>query len=442
MSDIIIKDENALYKLKDAVLAQTDEVNAALARFDERGAAISADQKAMKDELTRTQAALESANARMDAMDKALPKGGKGYIANESAETAGKRARQKVGEMVVDLARAARGLPEKFGALSEMRTQKEGNVSGGGGSADAGGGLLVPEETSNEIIKLVADYGLARKLCRIMPMTRDVMRLPLSTYMPTTLVGSNITPSASGAYYQESRAGSQVTQNFTRPELVAVRCMAIDNVSIEVDEDSDPSLMNFLVDVFAEAVALAEDWQVLRSDNAPFDGIIPITGASGIYNMPSGSASFKNISYKDLIQVYNTVDEKVQETGAWVMSNYAWNQIQTAMVDANGRPFNLADTQSAVAATGQRFIFGRPVYLSTMMPKGPNDAANTKFLIYGDFKYAIFGDRRKLAIDVSPHAGFTTGDLVMRVLERFAFKAVFAATAAAAGSFAVCTTKQ
>lgn len=440
MADIHVKDENPLYKLKEAVLEQTDKVEAALRSFEDKGAAIDKETAEVKASLEQTRGLLENVNKRMDEMDKALPKGSKHYVP-ANGEDARARAREGVGMMVVDLARRARGMEEKYDFWKNARTQKEGAVYTGG-TPDPGGGVLVPPEQANEIIRLVSNFGLARKLCRIMPMTREVMRLPVATYGPTTLVGGNytITPSGSAATFNESQAGVQGSQNFTRPELVATRLMALDTISIEVDEDSTPDLMSFLVDVFAEAVALAEDYQVLMADHTPFTGAMIETGAAGIYTLPSGSVSFKNIKWADLTQIYNKVDEKIQDNGVWVMSNYVWNQIQVAMVDNNGRPFNLADNQSAVTEGSPRRLLGRPVYTSTVMPKSSNDATGNKFLIYGDFQYAIFGDRKRMSIDISPHAGFTTGDLVMRVMERFAFQCVNQATASAAGAWAVAKT--
>jgi HK97 family phage major capsid protein len=439
MADIHVKDENPLYKLKDAVLEQTEKVETALREFESKGAAIDKETAEVRAALEQTRGLLENVNKRMDEMDKQLPRGEKHYTA-ANGEDARARAREGVGMMVVDLARKARGLDEKYDFWKNARTQKEGNVYTGG-TPDAGGGVLVPPEQANEIIRLVSNFGLARKLCRIMPMTREVMRLPVATYGPTTLVGQNITSSgANKAVTTEASGVGQSTQAFTRPEMVATRLMALDNISLEVDEDSTPDLMSFLVDVFAEAVALAEDFQVLRADHTPFTGVMVETGTAGIHTLPSGSTSFKNIKWNDLIAIYNKVDEKLQENGVWVMSNYVWNQIQTAMVDNNGRPFNLADNVSSVTEASPRRLLGRPVYTSTVMPKAADDTSGSKFLIYGDFKHAIFGDRKRMSIDISPHAGFTTGELVMRVMERFAFVCVNQADGSNTGSWSVAKT--
>jgi HK97 family phage major capsid protein len=435
--DIHSKEKSPIHDLKDAVLAGAEQVDNALAKFEERGAALDAETKEIKASLEVTRGLYENVNKRLDELDKSLPKGDKFYRP-ANGEDARAKAREGVGQMVVDLARTARGLGEKYDFWKNARTQKEGAVYTTG-TPDPGGGYLVPPEQANEIIRLVSNFGLARKLCRIMPMTREIMRLPVATYGPTTLVGNTITSSGATnlkAVSTEASGVPQSTQSFTRPELVATRLMALDNISIEVDEDSSPDLMSFLVDVFAEAVALAEDYQVLRADHTPFTGIMVETGAGGVQLIASG-VSYKNTKYTDLISIYNKVDEKVQENGVWVGSNYVWNQLQAAMVDSNGRPFNLSDTQSSVSDAAPRRIFGRPFYTSTVMPKATDDASGSKFLIYGDFKYAIFGDRKRMSIDISPHAGFTTGELVMRVMERFAFQAVLCADGTNPGVFSV-----
>jgi HK97 family phage major capsid protein len=414
MPDIITPDKNPLHELKDAVLAQTDEVNKALRSFEEQKGVLTKEQQDVRASYEQTKVLLENVNKRMDEMDKLLPKFDKGYIP-ANGEDATAASRRGLGEWMVDLARGARKMEPKFGRTTN---QKEGT--------DTMGGYLVPPEFNQEVIKLVSNFGFARKYCRIMPMTREIMNIPLADYMPTTLVNGNVTASGATKTQAQSTEGSAVAQTgqtFTQAQLVAARLMAIDQLTIEVDEDSDPSLMNFLVDVFAEAIALAEDYQVLRADHTPFTGILSETGV-GSYTLPSGSVSFKNIAFKDLVGIYNSVDEKAQESGIWVMSNYAWNQIVTAMVDANGRPFALGQSDSPIANFPTKSIFNRPVVLSTMMPKAANDATGNKFVIYGDFRYALFGDRKRLSVDISPHAAFTTGELVMRFMERFAFQAV------------------
>ena len=417
--DIQVKDKNLLYQIKDLVEGQTDEMKAALEKIDAqeaRSAAFETDFSAAREAIKGQQDLLANVNARLDKLDEILPKGGKGYLpANgEDPKAVGRR---KLGEFLVDLSRNAIGADEKYGWISYLRTASQIEKT------DAKGGFLVPEEQSREIIKLVSDFGFARRFCRIMPMTREVMRVPLADYTPTTLVGSGALPTTSDPKSKEGEDGFSASQTFTRPELIAARLLSYDRISIEVAEDSDPSLMNFLVDVFAEAVALAEDHQVLSASAAPFTGVLFEAGV-GVHTLGNGSLSFKQIGYRDLVDAYAAADEKVQDSGIWVMSAYTWNQIKKAMVDANGFPF--IDPTNPLGAP-PKTILGRPVVLSTKMPKAAEDTGATTraFIAYGDFsRYAIFGDRMRMAVDISPDAGFISGELIMRVMERFAVKLV------------------
>jgi HK97 family phage major capsid protein len=424
MADIIVKDNNVLFQIKDLVEAQGDEIQSTLTKLDEveqRSGKLSTEQEDMRKVLKDQQDLLENVNTRLDKLDQELPKGNKGYrSADGTPEERKSAARRKVGEMLADITLMARNQPERYGFQTYFRTQSEGT--------NADGGYLVPEEQANEIITLVSNFGFARKYCRIIPMTREVMRIPTSDYGPTTLIDGGAagtgqivnTALATG----EGQTAAQSVTHFSRPQLQATRLMALDTLSIEVTEDSTPSLMNFLVDVFAEAVALAEDNQVLSASAAPFTGVLFESGV-GVATMGSGSVSFKHIKYTDLIDTYNAADEKAQDSGIWVMSAYTWNQIRKALVDSQGYPF--INPAQPVSAPVPMVLWGRPVVLSTKMPKSSQDdgTANRAFIAYGDFsRYALFGDRTKLAVDVSPHAAFTTGQLVMRVMERFAFKIV------------------
>lgn len=403
-----------IHSLKDMVGEAFDKLDSAEAKLNETREALTAEQVAQKQSIQEQRDLLENINARLDKLDKELPQGDKFYRPADG-EDAKVAKRQRLGEMVVDIFQEGRGKEEKFGFMTQIRSQTE--------ATDADGGYLVPEEQSNEIIKLVSNFGFARRECRVMPMTRSHMRLPVSTYGPSVLVDDWMDfASAAAPGSKEAQTGFNGSAQFSRPELIAARLLAYDDISLEVAEDSSPSLMAFLVDVFAEAIALAEDRQVLSASARPFTGVLHETGVGAVTLLASQSHSFVNITYDNLVDVYNAADEKTQENGIWVMSAFAFNQMRK-LKDTTNRPlFN--HENPLVTGMGLQLL-GRPVRLSTVMPKAAQQTTGQPLLCYGDFgRYAIFGDRKRVSMDVSPHVNFKSGQLTMRFMERFAVKIV------------------
>jgi HK97 family phage major capsid protein len=345
---------------------------------------------------------VETLETRIRTLDDLLPKGGKfwqpeGRALNDPGTI-------KTGELILDHVRAAKGQREKHGWYE--RAQTEGTL--------ADGGYSVPEEQANEIINLLQKTGFARTNCRRIPMNRQVMRLPVSAGGPTVYW-----PDESTAPANESKV------TLARPTLTAKKMLAIDTISIELDEDADSSFMQFLVDTFTNAVGLEEDRQMLAASSQAgsvdvFTGILFQAGVTEI-TLGSGSVSFHQLDYNALIDVFDAAHERTQEDGIWVMSNYTWNMIRKVLVTSQKEPL-MAAVPSAMPST----LFGRPVYLSSVMPRKAQSTISKSFLAFGDFpRFALFGDRRQFSIDVSPHADFKAGNLVMRFMERVAVQYCF-----------------
>ena len=427
-SNIHVKGTEKLTVLMDKIKEQTDRVDSALRSFDEKGAAFTTEQAETRQILQDQKDLLDNVNARLDRLDAELPKGSKVYQANDGV-SAQDKTRQRLGEMLVDVFRAERGLPEKFGFMTALKNEARAAQSEGPAdksSADLGG-YLVPEEQSNEIIRVVTNFGFARKYCRQLPMNRQVMRLPMSTFGPTVLVADTFGFTAGSApSSMENQTGTAGSATFSRPELIAARLLAYDDISMEVIEDSSPDLMLFLVDVFGEAVALVEDYQVLSASVQPFTGVLSeadvlvpkVTLGSG----GTGSYSFSQITYNNIVDTYNACDEKVQENGIWVMSTFGFNQLMK-LADSTGRPLFLHE--NPLTEKMPMRLLGRPVVLSTKMPKAAQQTASKPLIAYGDFsRFSIFATRKAFTVETSPAPGFKAGYVTMRVMERFATKVI------------------
>lgn len=355
------------------------------------------DVDSLSQRIDAQQALIETLETRLRFMDENLPKGQR-YWQPMDGRAPNDPTLIRSGEMLFDLCRAAKNQVEKYGWAE--RLQKEG--------ADADGGFLVPPEQSNEVINLLQMSGVARKYARRIPMGRKDMRVPTSDQGPQVYW-----PDEGDAPAAESKV------TVKRPELNAKKLLCIDSITLELDEDADSAFMVFLLETFASAIALEEDRQFLMASNDPFMGFLYAANVVEIA-LPTTKTSFENVDYASLINFYDAAHERVQEDGMFFCSNFIWNMIRRELVTTQKEPL-MATVPGPMPAT----LFNRPVALTSVMPRKAQSAAGKPFMAYFDpRKFGLFGDRRSLSIDVSPHADFKSGRLVMRFMERVAIRHV------------------
>jgi HK97 family phage major capsid protein len=135
------------------------------------------------------------------------------------------------------------GLAHMTDADFEQRTQTEGTNSAGG--------YLVPEEFSNDLIDLRAQYGIARQVCKQIPMKGDTHSRP------------RVTGGLTAYFVGEAGAGTTSSKAWDRVNLRAKKLMALTVYSSEINEDAVINIGDDLAGEIAKAFAKLED-QCLR----------------------------------------------------------------------------------------------------------------------------------------------------------------------------------
>lgn len=271
----------------------------------------------------------------------------------------------------------------------------------------AEGGYLVHPEQQEMITQLVERYGAARRLLRIIPMNKNEMRVP-------TLVGRP------QVYWpDEGQApGSESAVTFGRPAITAKRMMAVDTLSIEVEQDSAPMLSDFIPDVFAVAVSKEEDKQAFTADAPadPFDGLLNIAGVQEL-TLGSGQTTYASITYDDIIDVINKVSAHALGNCSFLMSTSLVLALRK-LKDSENRPLWTEMVQG-----DPNRIFGFPLVRSEVMPTtSVVSQAGTPFMLFGDFTFHAMGTRMDLTVDFSREADFKKGNIVMRLMQRVGYQ--------------------
>lgn len=417
-----------LHKLIEATEKVLDVNNGIKASLETRIASVDGE---IRSELSTLKASIEKSssdvadmNTRLHQLDKELGKGDKVYrsIVDAGSNDVTREARLEVANIVADGIRGARKLPPKYSSYSRQQTEYDQTSTTGDE-----GGLLVPEQYVPTIVRIQEKYGIARQLFKVMKMNSNKMRIPTNTTLPTVTWDTQLAE-------RELTSPSQSGVLFGRPELEAHKLIAIDTMSIEVLDDAIPFIQDFVIDMFALAMAKEEDqtaFMAVGSDSGePFsDG--GIMNLSGVTNVVGSANTFAGClkdtaaedgGYTKLLETMDAADESTSDTGIWVVSNSIMNNIRNVR-DTTGQPL-----WAQMAGGPPNTLFGRPVVRSRVFPK-VSDASQAEkpFILFGDFSTAIMGDRQQMRIDVSEHAAFKEYGMVLRIAERVAFKVLLKA---------------
>lgn len=286
---------------------------------------------------------------------------------------------------------------------------------------DSEGGYLVPEETRNEILRVIEEYGIIRGLSRIIPMKRDTLNVP------------KLTSSVTVYWPGENTAADDSDPVFGNAQLIAKTAVGICVTSMELLEDADQDIEALLVDLFAEALGVEEDKQGLIGTGAPFTGVMVDAGVT-VKTMDTGDTAFEDVDVDYLRLMMAGIKTSLRKGAVWVMSSGMWAIVQL-LKDTDGKLICSVANSVVTGTNGALgggleiagYIWGKPVYLSDSMPEIADSAVATKFIIFGNFgKGFLFGDRKQVSIDMSGEATvagkstFEANQIAIRVKERIA----------------------
>lgn len=311
------------------------------------------------------------------------------------------------------------------------------NVKAHTETVNSQGGFLVPDEFSDTLISLREEYGVARRNCKIEPMTSDTKRIPKRS---ATL---------SASFVGEATAGTESTQNFQQVNLVAKKLMVLTTISNELNEDSLINLGDSVAGEIAYAFALKEDECVFLGDGtSTYGGIVGII--SSLFNV-SSNASIHTAANDDsdvatllLSDLNNTMAKLPAYADSPQAKWYMHKSVYAAYVE------RLAYAAGGNAATDilsggpRNQLLGYPVEFTQVMPNSvtlDGDASGSTNVLrcaalFGDLSQATcFGDRRSNTISFSDSAlnAFEQDEIVVRGTERFDFNCHAPGTSSEAG---------
>jgi HK97 family phage major capsid protein len=257
---------------------------------------------------------------------------------------------------------------------------------------DSEGGYMVAPEFAAEIIRLLPTVGLYRRLARIIPMKTDEKNFgtlvsSVSTYWPAE--NNNITASY---------------PVFGQLKLIAKLMGAYTEGPENLFDDADPDLINFIGDLFIEAMAKEEDRVGLAGATGSgdaFDGILNITGTTSLV-MASTKTHYSDVTADHLLDLQTTVPDGARDNCIYVLSPTMFDFVRKM------KDNNLNYIWQAPSAGAPGTIWGKPYELTERLPAYSASVNVSKpFIAYGAPKYLILGDRKQIMVRTSDVAGGT-----------------------------------
>lgn len=260
----------------------------------------------------------------------------------------------------------------------------------------ADGGYLFPDEFRAEVLRCIEDLGHMRSEVRVIPMKRDVMKIP------------TLESSVQVSWTEENAAKSTTTAHFGEATLTVFKMAAILYASDELVEDStEIDIVQLIIQLFSEAVGREED-RVIAVGNGTTQptGVVTARTAGTILSVVcAGNLSFDNIINLEYLL------PKEHHANAKFYTNRTNIKELRKLKDTTNR-YLWADP---VAVGQPATIHGYPVVEWNWLGED--------IIFFGDLKKAYWlGDRKKMSVKISQdtETAFTKDQTAIRIVERIA----------------------
>ena len=232
------------------------------------------------------------------------------------------------------------------------------------------------DEFRYEVIRDIADdvYRM-RNMVTVIPMRRDIMKIPTLTSKPQV------------TWTEENATKSTTTAHFYEATLTVKKMAAILYASDELIEDSSEiDIVNFIIGLFSEAIGAEEDRVVWRGNGTTEPTGIVTAQAAGAIVAVAGAAG---LSIDLLIDLVHALPQKYHRN-AKIYAHRTNIREMRKLKDANNRYYWV----DPVTANSLPAFMGYPVIETNELSEAQ--------IYFGDLKQAYWlGDRQKMTVKVS-----------------------------------------
>ena len=273
------------------------------------------------------------------------------------------------------------------------------------------GGAIVPTEMSQAIIDLREQYGIARRLVRVLPMSSD------------SLIAPRRTGGVTAYFVGENQQVTDSDKGWDQVQLNAKKLAALSKISIEYAQDAIIDVAGDLANEMAYAFAAKEDDCYLNGDGtSTYGGIVGIrtaiidgTHTASAINAAMGHDTFAEVDADDLLSIVGTLPEYATAGARWLISKRGKALVFDALVAAAG-----GNNMTDLAGRRVNAYLGDEVVVSQKMPTSTGTLASVSMLLYGHFELAsTMGDRAGFNVQVLRERYAEYGQIGVLGFERF-----------------------
>lgn len=270
---------------------------------------------------------------------------------------------------------------------------------------DTEGGYLVPEELRTEVFRVLPDMTIMRNLAKVLPMSSDLLKINSLSARPK-------------AYWtSEYQSSSTTSAEFGEISLTPNDLVCLLPISQQLLADANINLVTFIIELFAEAIGLAEDEAFFTgSGTGQPKGISQET-------LSSKAKAGASLSMDDVIDLIDLVPQRVSQSkkAAFVGHRNIKRQLRK-IKDSNG-DYIWRDGKGGVGGGGEIVrlpdtLYGYPFYEQNFL--GQTE------MYFGDWSMYVIGDRQTMAVQTTTEGGeaWRRNGLEIKAVERVDGKAI------------------
>ncbi len=265
------------------------------------------------------------------------------------------------------------------------------------GTASGTGGALLPTEVANVIMNIAPTFGVARQYSTIWPMTEETVDVPkqianLNDYWVGESDATNQYPKGTGAQ----------PNLFGKVTLTAKAHGVLIPITEKMIRGSSPNVVNFLITEMARALGKGTDDAAFNGKS--IDGAVNITGIradgdlTAITLSGTGQNTYAGLTVAAMDSAIAAVDSDTHD-GAAFYCNAAvlWGVIAGLVAPGSTIPVYHPGTDGKPGT-----YRGFPVRTTSAL--SGTSTANTDFIVFGNLRYVLLGQREEVRMDTAREA--------------------------------------
>ena len=269
------------------------------------------------------------------------------------------------------------------------------------------GGYLVPEEFSNEILRVELENSVVRNSgARIIPMSSADIKIP-ALNMSSNAAGS-IYGGVTAYWAAENASLTESQPDFKRVKLEPSKLIGYTESSDEMVDDAIVSMGNLLSDMFGEVLAFEEDASFFTGNGVGKP--LGITVAPCFITVSRASGS--------VVVTSDIVNMIARFKGNLARAKFVVNQSVLPyiykLMDDNDNFIWSPSGGGSIASAAPGTLYGIPIVVSEKVAA----LGTTGDILLCDFGYYLIGDRKGLSVEESMHYKFANDMKVWRIIKR------------------------